>query len=218
MEFQQHLQIVQEFLQSISPTLQETIQTVLQLKGGKKGGIYLHGRANCGKSIVVKLMCAFFNFENIGVIPHTSDTDKFMFQDCINKNILVAEELALTDIGADNIKLVLEGHFLASAETKGGGRVLLKRAPVVITANRNIVSCCPWQWEPLKSRLFVINFTTQIPPTHPINFIHYVCKEKLTVLARSLFLDIPEAIKERTSDSFTAYDELVRFLTHEVPD
>lgn len=181
------VRICEEFLNGISPTLLQDMKTVLTQRGGKKGGLYLQGPPSCGKTIVVKLMCAYYNFIDVGIIPHTSDTDKFMFQDCLNKNILVAEELALTDIGADQLKLVLEGHFLASTETKGKGRQKIRQTPTVITANRNIVASCPWQWLPLKDRLFIHYFNKRIEQEHEINFIHLLSNQQLYNIALTLF-------------------------------
>lgn len=129
---------------------------VLQLKNGKKGGIFLNGPPDCGKSILVNLLTSGVDLDELGFVQRHGD-NKFWLQHTVGKRLVIAEEYICSDTEADQLKLHLEGSPFATVEQKN--KILqrvTKRQPWIITSNFNICVMCPRQHQSVAARLLLI--------------------------------------------------------------
>lgn len=178
-------------MNSIHPDLYRDMKTILNQKGGKKGGIYLQGKPSTGKSIIVKLFYGAFDTNDIGIISRADEKDKFWLQDIKDKLVYVAEEMVCTDKGADDLKMLLEGHELFSFEMKNRGRFRQSRRPIILTSNFHLTCMCPRQWNPLKDRLFTHYAHTIVPTDHIMTQLYTMDRQELKELCEELFFESP---------------------------
>lgn len=97
--------------------------------------LYFEGPANAGKTMValslarvVRVYCDKCNF---------TGSNDFIFQDFIDCRCILLNEGKITDGCADQMKNIMEGHE-TYVERKHKAAALIKRTPVLITANQNI--------------------------------------------------------------------------------
>nr|QKE54990.1 MAG: nonstructural protein [Parvoviridae sp.] len=117
----------------------------------KKNTIVLHGVSNSGKSAFIKGLKQIFKY---GEIVNGST---FMFDNCVNKQLLVWEEPLVGSDSAEKVKQVLEG-----AETKinikNVSAQTLRRTPVIITTNSPLWRHCSQEQSAFQNRMTIFSF------------------------------------------------------------
>jgi hypothetical protein len=101
----------------------------------KRNSFALIGESNSGKSLLMRSLIHVF--DNIIGEVHQSCANQFSFQDCVAKNLILAEEFVVGEELQDQIKLLMEGTCCKVAvKCKADGYV--ERTPFLITSNRDI--------------------------------------------------------------------------------
>lgn len=161
---------------------------MLAKKLGKKGGIYLKGPPNVGKSLLVKMISSLVALDEIGTVSRAPES-RFWLDDIYDKALVVAEEYIVNDIEADQLKLHLEGHELATSEKKNGGkRKMKKRQPWLITSNFELTCMCPRHSEALMARLIRVELYEPLFDSRLPELIHNSKREELGAIARRVFI------------------------------
>ena len=111
--------------------------------------LWFHGKTNAGKSYLARA------FQRIAMDYHSvpSGSNRFMFQNCVNKRLIVMNEPFLDESAIEATKEVLEGTG-CYVPVKAKADQYLRSTPVLITSNTYL-----WQFnsqakEPLLSRCF----------------------------------------------------------------
>jgi hypothetical protein len=93
------------------------------------------GESNSGKSLLMRSLIPVFD-SIIGEV-HQSCANQFSFQDCVAKNLILAEEFVIGEELQDQIKLLMEGSCCKVAvKCKADGYI--EHTPFLITSNRDI--------------------------------------------------------------------------------
>lgn len=111
--------------------------------------LWLHGTTNAGKSYLAR------SFERLATLFHSvpPGSNRFMFQDCVNRRLIVLNEPYLDESSIEAVKEVLEGQG-CYVPVKQKADQWLRSTPVIITSNTLL-----WQFNsqarnPLLSRCF----------------------------------------------------------------
>lgn len=170
------------------PGLRSAFSTVLQMKGGKRGGLYLHGPPSTGKSIIVRLASSLFPRDKIGICSRSAEDDKFWMSDLIGADLYVAEEMLLNDVSADALKMSLEGHHLWTVEQKYSKKriPIPDRKPWIITSNFHLCCMCTRQTASVMARLFKFTLDKPIPDSSELAHIHTLPMHVLVRVAQRL--------------------------------
>lgn len=189
-----------QWLERVQPGLLPAIRLWCQLKTGKRGCLYLKGPANCGKSLLVRLIAAYFGYEHCGLVSRCEE-NRFWLQGILDKRLVIAEEFNCTDIQADQLKLHFEGSPFAQVEIKNQSAVKLKRRqPWVVSTNFEITGMCPRHCHAIEERLIRVTFSQPDPMIKQIaEVIYSLDEDHLRQIAIRLFAH-PEmfALEEMT--------------------
>lgn len=106
----------------------------------KKNTLILQGAPNSGKTFIAKSLekaAIFYSEISQGIAGYS-----FMWQDCVNKRLIVINEPYFDRCMIEELKMVLEGTGLF-VKQKMKGDAYLKPTPVIITTNNDIWRMCP---------------------------------------------------------------------------
>ena len=117
----------------------------------KKNTFILHGPSNTGKSCFVRPLISMFKHGEI------TNSGNFMYQNCIDKEIIVWEQPLIGNAELEKFKLVSEGSATEVA-IKFRAPEKLNRTPLLITTNHHIWRYCSSEEEALRNRCYVYNF------------------------------------------------------------
>jgi hypothetical protein len=122
---------------------------LMDRKRPKVNCLWFHGKTNAGKSYLAR------SFERLAILFHSvpPGSNRFMFQDCVNKRLIVLNEPYLDESSVEAVKEVLEGNG-CYVPVKQKADQWLRATPVIITSNTVL-----WQFnsqarQPLLSRCF----------------------------------------------------------------
>lgn len=127
---------------------------VLDRRVPKKNTICLIGPANSGKSYVVRSIKNWYQFvgEARGCL---NGNNQFIWQDCLQKSVIIMEEPMCPPDCAEQFKLVFEGtETTVNVKHKSGA--IMRPTPIIVTTNQPI-----WQYlsptciEAFKARMYI---------------------------------------------------------------
>lgn len=152
----------------------------------------LKGPSNCGKTYFIKCILELMNYGEVVA------GGNFMFQNCVNKELLIWEEPIIGTDYVDICKKVMEG-MTTQVNIKFKSPQTLYRTPMLITTNKDVWHYCSADEVPFKNRMFIYNFFHSMPPeVLKSSFLRNVHGRYRTWLT-----NISEYLSERESD-FTA--------------
>lgn len=134
------------FLERLSQIMTKTLP--------KKNALYICGPPNSGKTYFVEMLAAFWL--NPGYVANFVRGENFPLQDCVNKRILIWNEPSIAPSLFEDVKMLTGGDPLP-AKVKYQGNVIIKRTPVLFTANNNPFNVQDPVWS---SRIFFEKWTT----------------------------------------------------------
>lgn len=185
----------------------------------KRNSLYLCGEPNSGKTYIVRSLqkAAYFYGEvNQGTASYT-----FMWQDCVNKRLIVINEPYFDNAMIEQLKVILEGTG-TFVHKKMSSDEYLRPTPVIITSNTKIWALAPGSkaaitarlihlYDNLKSCPFLQDVTKDL---HPLwlnhladKFLTHAEKEDFSFILPSVstpeVYDVEDDSTYPTSDSFT---------------
>ncbi len=105
---------------------------------GKKNTIYMYGKADAGKTTIIKLFDAFYQHWEIGRCSAQAINSNFWLQDLYGKRLFHADEILATQVNIDTLKLLLEGNSDLTTDIKYAKRVAIRGRPVLMATNEPI--------------------------------------------------------------------------------
>ncbi len=102
---------------------------------GKRRTLYLFGAANSGKSSLLNMLSSVYRSHEIGRIGAQDIQSNFWLQDLIDKELYVGDEILVSQVNVDTVKLLCEGSKNLCTEIKYGNKQLLPARPVMIANN-----------------------------------------------------------------------------------
>lgn len=118
-------------------------------KKRKLNTLILKGQPNSGKTFIAKSMekaCRFF-----GEITQGTGGYNFMWQDCVNKRLIVINEPYFDDCIIEQLKVVLEGTG-TFVHKKNSSDEYLRPTPVLITTNNHVWATCYQSEQAIRAR------------------------------------------------------------------
>lgn len=112
----------------------------------------IQGPSNTGKTTFLRELLSFYNWGEI------QSSGPFMFQNCINKELLIWEEPLIGHDFVETCKKVFEG-MATQVSVKYKPAQTLYRTPVLITTNKDLWHYCDSDAEALKNRCFIYHFS-----------------------------------------------------------
>jgi Parvovirus non-structural protein NS1 len=119
-------------------------------RGKKKvNTFWMHGISNAGKSYIARSM------QQLAVLTHSvpPGSNRFMWQDCINKRLIVVNEPYLDEAAVESCKEIMEGNG-AYVPVKNKPDQFLRSTPVFVTSNTYLWAMSPQAKGPLMSRVY----------------------------------------------------------------
>nr|WAX26092.1 MAG: nonstructural protein [Army ant associated chapparvovirus 8] len=129
---------------------------VLFLTSDKHNVLCLQGPSNSGKTYFIRPLANIFNYGEVV----TGGT--FMFQNCINTEMIIWEEPLIGSDYAELCKRVFEG-MTTQVNVKFKPPQTLYRTPVIMTTNKDVWHYCDSDESAFRNRMFHYNFTKDMP-------------------------------------------------------
>ena len=126
---------------------------------GKKNTIYMWGRADAGKTTIIKLFDAFYLKWEIGRASAQNINSNFWLQDLYLKRLFHADEILATQINIDTLKLLLEGSDDLTTDIKYAKKVSVRGRPVLMATNDPIWINMSTAYEPIARRCEMVHMT-----------------------------------------------------------
>lgn len=155
------------------------VNSLLEKRHAKRNCLYLYGEANSCKSTICRSLVN--GCPNVGMQITSSD---FMFNECVNVNLIFSEETRITHEVVNLLKRVYEGaNVTANRKCRDGYD--LPRTPVICCSNYQ-----PWKWvtnekETLLARMFYFELRSHdelIACNKPLNPLMWIeLKEKYNI-------------------------------------
>nr|WAX26079.1 MAG: nonstructural protein [Army ant associated chapparvovirus 4] len=124
---------------------------ILFRKPDKKNTFVIQGPSNTGKTTFLRNMLPFFNWGEI------QSSGQFMFQNCINKELLIWEEPLIGSDYVEGCKRVFEG-MQTQISVKYRAPQTMYRTPIIVTTNKDLWHYCSADESALKNRMFLYFF------------------------------------------------------------
>lgn len=162
------------------PLFVNDLINVLEMKHLKKNCLRIWGVPNSCKSIISFAICEKFICSYLS--NHCSENE-FYLSNCLNKSIILCEELFITPSTAEDFKGILSGKAI-DVSKKFNEKQILSRTPVIVTSNYMYFgrSHLPAVDEcALQLRCYNYHFKTAYEPLMLLdsdNFYHFVMKYK----------------------------------------
>ncbi len=129
---------------------------------GKRRTVYLLGEANSGKSSLLNMLSAIYETHEIGKITAQDIQSNFWLQDLVDKELYVGDEILVSQVNVDTVKLLCEGNRNLCTEIKYGNKQLLPARPVMIANNVDMCQNVQAHGDAINARCVKYRFTT--PP------------------------------------------------------
>ncbi len=126
---------------------------------GKRNTIYMWGKADAGKTTIIKLFDAFYESWEIGRCSAQSINSNFWLQDLYLKRLFHADEILATQVNIDTLKLLLEGSDDLTTDIKYAKKVSVKGRPVMMATNDPIWIHMSSAADPIKRRCEYVHMT-----------------------------------------------------------
>ena len=173
---------------------------------GKRNTIYMYGKADAGKTTIIKLFDAFYEHWEIGRCSAQAINSNFWLQDLYMKRLFHADEILATQVNIDTLKLLLEGNDDLTTDIKYAKRVPIKGRPVMMATNEPIWQQMASAADPIKRRC---EWIKMVRPWHKkVMFMHTKDKSILKyVLKRLYHWAFPEGYETWKND--TAFIDMI---------
>ncbi len=166
------------------PKIQRWFQTLFS-DNGKRNTIYMWGKADAGKSTIIKLFDAFYAKWEIGRCSAQSINSNFWLQDLFEKRLFHADEIIATQVNIDTLKLLLEGSDDLTTDIKYAKKVSIIGRPVLMATNDPIWIHMSTAGDPIRRRCEWIHMTR--PWTKKCMYMHTRNKNILKYALRRLY-------------------------------
>jgi len=117
----------------------------------KKNTMILYGPSNTGKSCFIRPFTSLYRFGEI------TNSNSFMYQNCIDKDLILWEEPLIGNSELEKFKLVSEGSP-TEVSIKFRAPEKLERTPLLITTNHHIWRFCSNEESALRNRCYIHTF------------------------------------------------------------
>lgn len=127
----------------------------------KHNVLCLHGSSNTGKTTFIRPLLEILNFGEV------TAGGQFMFQNCVNKELIIWEEPLIGPDYVEMCKRVFEG-MITQVPVKFKPAVTLYRTPIIITTNKDVWYYCSSDESALRNRMIIYkadNPAADIPST-----------------------------------------------------
>lgn len=122
----------------------------------KKNVFCIKGPSNTGKTAFIRDFVGMFNWAEV------VQGGQFMFQNCVNKEVLVWEEPLIGPDYVEMCKRVFEG-MTTMVNIKFKSPQKLYRTPIIMTTNKDVWHYCEADKPAFENRMFLYNFNLSIP-------------------------------------------------------
>ena len=126
------------------------IYAVLNMTHPKRNTLYLQGASNAGKTF---LLTGIFPFKDL--IGSHITSKEFPFQECIQRPVILINELTLTTQQETELYKNILGGEPTMINIKNKKAELLERKPVFITSNNPIWQFVSNESQPLRNRMYI---------------------------------------------------------------
>lgn len=110
------------------------LSTIMNKKEERLNTFVLKGVSTTGKSLLLKMICANYNF---GTVQRSGDHSQFFLQGLLRKTVALMEEPRITALTVDDFKELLGGAEF-DVHVKHSDDVRLHRIPVLISTNYDL--------------------------------------------------------------------------------
>lgn len=154
------------------------LNKVLRLEHEKKNCLRIWGLPNSCKSLISYCICEPFICAYLN--NHCSENE-FYLSNCLNKTIILCEELYITPSTCEDFKSILGGKMI-DVSKKFNEKQILSRTPVIVTSNHERFgrgNLAPVDEEALQLRCYSFNFTAVYTPGEHLdacNFYYFMKK------------------------------------------
>ena len=155
---------------------------------GKRNTIYMWGRADAGKTTIIKMFDAFYEKWEIGRCAAQSINSNFWLQDLYQKRLFHADEIIATQVNIDTLKLLLEGSDDLTTDIKYAKKVSIRGKPVLMATNEPIWIHMSTAIDPIKKRCEYIKLTRAWDK--PVKFMSTRDKNILQYVQNRLFREL----------------------------
>lgn len=127
----------------------DEIVTLMDHKARKQNTLILKGSPNSGKTFIAKSIekaCIFY-----GEISQCTGGYAFLWQDCVNKRVIVINEPFFDNCMIETLKVILEGTG-TFVHKKNCSDEYLTPTPILITSNNDVWVQCPNAEEAIRAR------------------------------------------------------------------
>ncbi len=131
-------------------------------KLGKRRTVYFVGSANSGKSSMLNMLSSVYRSHEVGRVGAQDIQSNFWLQDLIDKELYVGDEILVSQVNVDTVKLLCEGSKNLCTEIKYGNKQLLPAKPVMIA--NNIPMCNSIQGHAAAIRARCVEYEFTEPP------------------------------------------------------
>jgi hypothetical protein len=178
---------------------------------GKKNTIYMWGKADAGKTTIIKLFDAFYHKWEIGRASAQNINSNFWLQDLYQKRLFHADEIVATQVNIDTLKLLLEGSDDLTTDIKYAKKVPIRGRPVMMATNDPIWINMSTAADPIRKRCEYVHMVR--PWVKPAKFMSTRDKGVLCYVQNRLW-------KECFPNGYDSYleGELFNEVMDEMPD
>lgn len=145
------------------------------------------GKADAGKTTIIKLFDAFYHKWEIGRCSAQNINSNFWLQDLYMKRIFHADEIVATQVNIDTLKLLLEGSEDLTTDIKYAKKVSIRGRPVMMATNDPIWVHMSSAADPIRKRCEYVHMTR--PWTKPAKFMSTKDKDILKYVQNRLWKD-----------------------------
>lgn len=123
---------------------------------GKINTLYFSGPANCGKTMLIRLLASVWGRDERGIITPSGGEPSFTFQDCIRKEVYIGDECMMHPKNVEQYKMLMEGSDMLKVDVKNKPKQWLPKKPVILANNVSIWSQVQNHYTALISRCLLI--------------------------------------------------------------
>jgi hypothetical protein len=134
---------------------------VADRKFGKQNCVYLWGKSNSGKSILLDSFVSYFS-PCIGY-PSNNIRSGFPLGECANSRVIRMDEIHINMDNVELYKCVMSGN-VANVDKKYSSSVIIPPTPCYISSNKPIWDLCLKEKEPLLNRMAFSKFMSHTCP------------------------------------------------------
>jgi GTPase SAR1 family protein len=126
---------------------QEGCHNVMMKRPIRKNTFFV-GQSNAGKSVLMRSLrdgwCEFGSMMK---------SDTFAFQDCVDRQVVVNEEMLIDPKNVDRFKQLAEGSDV-KVDVQMKEPVIVRRTPIIVCYNTILWNWCPTEKKALMNRMY----------------------------------------------------------------